>query len=108
MSISIVVQKAGSGDEKRKESITSPLINTEPQAVTIGRQAIYDWYYRHKEYTFITPYRGISDGDIIEFSCVTPNIHANYKVKNIQIDITPTSGVSVTMDVEGEYHDPID
>ena len=108
MSVSIVVQKSGSGDEKRKESITSPLINTEPQAVIVGKQAIYDWYFRYKEYTFVTPYRGITDGDIIEFSCVTPNIHSKYRVKSVQIDITPNSGVMVSLGVEGEYDDPID
>jgi len=107
MAVSIIVQKLGSGDERRKESITSPLINTEPQAVIVGKQALYEWYYRHKEYAIVTPYRGIIDGDVVKFSCATPNINSNYKVKNIQIDITPKSGVSVSLGVEGEYNDPV-
>ena len=105
MAVSVVVQKAGSGSEKRKTSISSPLINIEQQAVIVGKQELWDWYYRYKEYSLQVPYRGLIDGDIVGIYCDNPAINNKYKVTSITINIDRNKGVSVSMNVEGEYHD---
>lgn len=106
MAVSVIVQKTGSGEERRKTTISSPLITTEPQAITVGKQELYDWYYRYKQYKLLVPYRGLMDGDIVGIYCDNPEVNSKYKINSITINITKDKGVSVAMNVEGEYIDP--
>ena len=106
MAVSIVVQKSGTGEEKRKLSISSPLIDTEPQAVIVGKQELYSWFYRTKNYKLSVPYRGLLDGDIVGIYCDNPSVNSKYRVTSLQIKISKKSGVSVNMTVEGEYDNP--
>jgi len=106
MVVSIVIQKTGSGEEKRKTTISSPLITTEPQAVIVGKQELYSWYYRCKQYKLSVPYRGLMDGDIVGIYCDNPEVNSKYRITSMAINIDKNKGVSVNMNVEGEYADP--
>ena len=106
MVINIVLQKTGTSKENLKTTISNKLIRTEQQAVMVGKQELWNWYYRLKKYSIKTPYRGILDGDVIEVRCSVPNISNKFLVRSVSINGSLKSGVSVVLGIEGEYDDP--
>ena len=106
MAVSVIVQRVGSGDLRQKGVIRSALIKTEPQAVNVGIQELRDWYWRYRRRSIVTPYRGIQDGDAIEFSCSSPEISGIHRVSDVSISISRDEGVVVTLTILGEYDDP--
>ncbi len=106
MAVSVVVQKMGSGAERRREEFRSKLIRTEPQAVFIGVQALRDWYWKRRRRSILTPYRGVLDGDLVSFVCERPHIEGNHKVTAVSIRISKEAGVDVTLEMVGDYVEP--
>lgn len=108
MSISIVVQKSGTLEERRGDSVQNDLIATEAQAVKIGTQKIFSFYHtRTIRIISGIPYVGVLDGQLaqIEVSSISP---ANFihRITNINITIKLDKGIKEVITVEGQYVDP--
>jgi hypothetical protein len=94
--ISVIVKKAGEAEEIIGETITSPLIVTEPQATKVGVQVL-SGFYSNRALSLLTPFRGLSDGQVINFATTRPNIVGNFWVTSVSIQISLEEGVNVTL-----------
>lgn len=94
--ISVIVKKAGEAEEIIGETITNPLIVSEPQAVQVGKQALAN-FYSNRLLSLLTPFRGLADGDTINFATTRPDITGNFRISSVGIDISLEEGVNVTL-----------
>lgn len=94
--ISVIVKKAGETEEIIGETITNPLIVSEPQAVQVGAQALAE-FYSNRLLSLLTPFRGLADGETISFATARPNITGNFRITSAVIQITLDEGVNVTL-----------
>lgn len=94
--ISVIVKKAGEAEEIIGQTITNPLIVTEPQAVKVGLQALAE-FYSNRILSLLTPFRGLEDGQTISFATTRPNITGNFRISSVNIRLGLEQGVNVTL-----------
>lgn len=105
--ISLIVQMTGTGEEKRGAYFQSNLIVCEPQAVHVGLQLLFSFFYTKKNRTVICPYASEMDGDLLTLDISSVSVReAVHRIANKTIQISKDSGARVSFDLEGEYESP--
>ncbi len=108
MSISVVVQKSGTTEERRGASVQNDLINTDAQAVVIGKQKIFSFFHTRTVRNISgIPYIGVKDGELaqIDVASISP-ANIIHRITGTQISITLSQGIRENISVEGNYVDP--
>lgn len=108
MSISIVVQKSGTTEERRGDSVQNDLITTNAQAVIIGKQKIFSFFHsRTKRGISGIPYTGVKDGELaqIDVASISP-ANVIHRITGTQITVTLSQGIRENISVEGNYVNP--
>ena len=108
MSISIVIQKSGTTEERRGKAIQNDLIVTEAQAVVVGIQSLFSFYHtRKKRDVSGIPYIGVKDGEVALIAVMSiSESNIIHRVTGTKISIDLQSGIREVVSLEGDYVNP--
>ena len=108
MSISVIVRKSGTTEERRGRAIQNDLIVTQAQAVVVGTQELFSFYHTRKKRDITgVPYVGAKDGELAVIDVLSispPNII--HRVTGTKISINVGRGIKEVISLEGDYVNP--
>lgn len=106
MVISVLVQMNGTV-LRQGGHIQSDLIITNGQAVEVGTQEIFSFYYSKKLRRISIPYTGVLDGKIASIDVLSiSNKVINHRIVGAEISLSLEDGIREVITLEGDYVAP--
>ena len=106
MVVSVLVQMSGTV-LRQGGHVQRDLIVTDGQAVEVGTQDVFSFYYSKKLCRINIPYTGVLDGKIASIDVLSiSNKVINHRIIGTEISLSLEDGIREAITLEGEYVAP--